>query len=186
MSAKQYRTASSVHGGLLRVSGVPNVAFGDRVEVLDHRGQRRNGEVIRAGREHTLLQVYEGDKVMVRVQVGAHEEGHNFSINGIKWLQQWNSGYSGFRNSQMAGISEYFVFEVPALGRVRGDQGFEDFLYQTGSSVDARWNGSWGLMRSYGGPTAGVPLQTLPTNADGQVPPRNASPGSRALARHEG
>ena len=24
-------------------------AFGDRVEVLDHRGQRRNGEVIRAG-----------------------------------------------------------------------------------------------------------------------------------------
>jgi V/A-type H+-transporting ATPase subunit B len=28
--------------------------------VLDHRGQRRNGEVIRAGREHTLLQVYEG------------------------------------------------------------------------------------------------------------------------------
>ncbi|MEX1310918.1 MAG: hypothetical protein AB1Z65_10895, partial [Candidatus Sulfomarinibacteraceae bacterium] len=55
-----------------------------------------------------LLQVYEGDKVMVRVQVGAHEEGHNFSINGIRWLQQWNSGYSGFRNSQMAGISEYF------------------------------------------------------------------------------
>jgi hypothetical protein len=120
-----------------------------------------------------MLQVYEGDKVMVRVQVGAHEEGHNFSINGIRWLQQWNSGYSGFRNSQMAGISEYFIFEVPALGRVQGGQEFEDFLYQTGSSVDARWNGSWGLMRSYGGPTAGVDLQTLPTNADGQVPPGN-------------
>jgi hypothetical protein len=38
-----------------------------------------------------LLRAYEGDKVSVRVQVGAHEEGHNFSINGIRWLQNWNT-----------------------------------------------------------------------------------------------
>jgi hypothetical protein len=113
-----------------------------------------------------LLRAYEGDKVSVRVQVGAHEEGHNFSINGIRWLQNWNSGVSGFRNSQMAGISEYFVFEVPAMQDVLG--GHEDFLYQAGSSVDARWNGSWGLMRSYKGPVQD--LIPLPTNPDGEVP----------------
>ena len=43
MSAKEYRTASSVHGGLLQVSGVANVAFGDRVEVRDRSGR---GEVV--------------------------------------------------------------------------------------------------------------------------------------------
>ena len=114
-----------------------------------------------------LMQVYEGDKVSLRVQVGAHEEGHNFSMNGIRWLQS-KSGYSGFRNSQMAGISEYFIFEVPASAPVKGGLPFEDYMYQTGSSVDARWNGSWGLMRAYA--EANPDLKPLPTNPNGKVP----------------
>jgi hypothetical protein len=113
-----------------------------------------------------LLRAYEGDKVYLRIQVGAHEEGHNFSMNGIRWLQQWNSGYSGFRNSQMAGISEYFIFRVPAVSDVQADT--EDFMYQTGSSVDARWNGTWGIMRAYKGLQSD--LKPLPSNPDGIIP----------------
>jgi hypothetical protein len=124
-----------------------------------------------------LMRVYEGDKVYLRVQVGGQEEGHNFSMNGIRWLQQWNSGYSGFRNSQMAGISEYFIFRVPAMAAAKNaplDNGqvFEDYMYQTGSSVDARWNGTWGIMRSYEGLLPD--LQPLPSNPDGKVPPMDA------------
>jgi len=123
-----------------------------------------------------MMNVYEGDKVHVRVQVGGQEEGHNFSMNGVRWLQNWQSGVSGYRNSQMAGISEYFIFEVPAMSRIIGEQEFEDFMYQTGSSVDARWNGTWGFMRAYKkNPQVAAPVQleTLPNNADGNVPSGN-------------
>jgi V/A-type H+-transporting ATPase subunit B len=60
MSAKEYRTMYSARGGLLRVREVPDVGFGDRVEVLDHKNRRRNGEVIRCSQEETLVQVFEG------------------------------------------------------------------------------------------------------------------------------
>jgi len=115
-----------------------------------------------------ILRAYEGDKVSIRIQVGAHEEGHNFSINGIRWLQSFGSPWSGYRNSQMAGISEYFRLEVPALDLVEPGQKFEDYMYQTGSSVDARWNGTWGLLRAYG--EVMPDLVPLPSNADGLVP----------------
>jgi hypothetical protein len=135
-----------------------------------------------------LMRVYEGDKVYLRVQVGAHEEGHNFGMNGIRWLQQWQSPYSGFRNSQMAGISEYFIFRVPAMVAAKNsvllDNGqelvFEDYMYQAGSSVDARWNGSWGIMRSYEGLLPD--LQPLPTNPDGKVPPMGGKGKKSAFA----
>jgi hypothetical protein len=35
-----------------------------------------------------LLRVYENDKVQIRILVGAHEETHNLTINGHKWLHQ--------------------------------------------------------------------------------------------------
>jgi len=128
-----------------------------------------------------ILQVYEGDRVSVRVQVGAHEEGHNFSINGIRWLQNWRSGVSGFRNSQAAGISENFIFDVPGLGAVSTGL-HEDYLYQTGSSTDARWNGSWGIMRAYDGAQGLLPdLLPLPTNPDGKTPPVGGQGGPPAF-----
>ena len=62
-----------------------------------------------------LLRVYENDKVQIRILVGAHEETHNMTINGHKWLHQPGTpqdplavNNSGYRNSQMAGISEHF------------------------------------------------------------------------------
>lgn len=127
-----------------------------------------------------MLRVYEGDKVSLRVQVGAHEEGHNFSMNGIRWLQNWKSGVSGFRNSQMAGISEYFFFNVPGMAAVKNPIGFEDYMYQTGSSVDARWNGTWGIMRAYDGLVDG--LQPLPNNLDGKTPPVGGQGGRPPFA----
>ena len=60
MSAKEFRTAASAQGGLLTVRGAKAVAFGDRVQIRDHRGRRRNGQVIRAAEDETLVQVFEG------------------------------------------------------------------------------------------------------------------------------
>ncbi|MBK9160166.1 MAG: V-type ATP synthase subunit B [Nitrosomonadales bacterium] len=60
MSDKEYRLASAARGGLLFMRGVPGVALGDRVVVLDHSGRRRNGQVIRTSNETVMIQVLEG------------------------------------------------------------------------------------------------------------------------------
>jgi manganese oxidase len=69
-----------------------------------------------------LLRAYENDRVQIRVLVGAHEEGHNFSIHGIKWFFEPGTpqdpaaiNNSGYRNSQMMGISEHFEFLAPLV-----------------------------------------------------------------------
>ncbi|MGB0714096.1 MAG: V-type ATP synthase subunit B, partial [Gammaproteobacteria bacterium] len=60
MSIQEYRYAAAAEGGLLVVEKVPGVAFGDRVEINDATGTRRNGQVIRAGEREVLVQVFEG------------------------------------------------------------------------------------------------------------------------------
>ncbi len=60
MREKEYRCASAAHNGLLFMEGVPGVAFGDRVLVRDHRGRRRNGQVILASERTVMVQVFEG------------------------------------------------------------------------------------------------------------------------------
>jgi hypothetical protein len=185
MRVRQGPASASPNDQTLGLAGDLSYAFQSRTDRADARlngpvgtwpyGLQTATQGAQAGDPFTpLLRVYEDDKVYVRVQVGAHEEGHNFSINGVRWLQSWASPYSGFRNSQMAGISEYFIFRTPGLGAVTvGD--FEDYMYQAGSSVDARWNGSWGIMRAYKEPAAadasGTPLIPLPSNPDGKAPP---------------
>jgi hypothetical protein len=118
-----------------------------------------------------IMRAYEGDQVRVRVQVGAHEEGHNFSIRGLKWLQQSSSSNSGYVDNQMMGISEWFSFELPDLMGVDGGYGQADYLYQVGSSTDAIWNGAWGLIRSYNTSDFGLrsDLVALPNNPDGEA-----------------
>jgi hypothetical protein len=37
---------------------------------------------------HAAAARLRGDKVQIRILVGAHEEGHNFSVHGIKWLYE--------------------------------------------------------------------------------------------------
>ena len=97
-----------------------------------------------------LLRAYENDRVQIRILVGATEEGHNFSVHGIKWLFEPSEPNSGYRNSQMMGISEHFEFVVPQL--IKNPLGaYVDRLWTAGSSTDDLWNGIWGLLRSYSG-----------------------------------
>ena len=60
MSAVEYRRATAAQGGLLVVSDVEGIAFGDRVRIRDHLGHQRNGQVIRSAEREALIQVFEG------------------------------------------------------------------------------------------------------------------------------
>jgi manganese oxidase len=115
-----------------------------------------------------LLRAYEDDRVQIRILVGAHEEGHNFAVNGVKWLFEPSSENSGFRNSQMMGISEHYEFIIPKLPKNSiGDSA--DYLYTAGRATDDLWNGLWGIMRGYR--KHQQDLRELPSNPDGQAPP---------------
>jgi hypothetical protein len=114
-----------------------------------------------------LMRAYQKDNVRVRVLVGAHEEGHNFSINGAKWFFEPGVPSSGWRNSQMMGISEHFEFQMPHFINPFGksERPFGDFLYAPGSATDDLWNGLWGILRLY---RDGQPnLIALPGNPQG-------------------
>ncbi|QIK37380.1 V-type ATP synthase subunit B [Caldichromatium japonicum] len=60
MSIKEYRTATEARGGLLVVRDVPGIAFSDRVQIKDHKGRVRSGQVIRASDQEVLILVFEG------------------------------------------------------------------------------------------------------------------------------
>ena len=110
-----------------------------------------------------LLRTYQGDKVQIRVLVGAHEEGHVKTVNGIKWLREPSERKSGWRGAQMMGISEHFELIAP-LTEVEGTKGpFWDHLYRPSTSMDGQWDGTWGLMRSYKNKQQN--LQPLPSNS---------------------
>ena len=121
-----------------------------------------------------LLRAYENDKVQIRILVGAHEETHNLTINGHKWLHQPGTpqdplavNNSGYRNSQVAGISEHFEF-LTGKESIQGNRPFIDYLYQNSASVDGQWNGIWGIFRVYNG-RLGLKsdLLALPNNMEG-------------------
>jgi manganese oxidase len=99
------------------------------------------------------LRTYSGDLVRVKIQAGAHEEEHNASIHGLKWLQG-GSGHgrapnSGWRNNQPGGISEQFTLSTPVLPTDTGRNGRADYAYSMDGSHDGWWSGVWGLMRAY-------------------------------------
>ncbi len=98
-----------------------------------------------------LLRATEGERVQVRTFVGAHEEGHNFTVHGVKWLFEPFDLDSGWRNSQMMGISEKYDFLLPgrAPEGVPGPRHRADFLYKPGAAVDDQWIGLWGILRTY-------------------------------------
>src|SRR6185369_3602834 len=130
-----------------------------------------------------LFRAYEQDRVQVRILVGAHEEGHNFNVHGHKWLfepgtpQDPNTvNNTGYRNSQMMGISEHFEFVAGQEAAVKGTFPFADYLYKPSASTDGQWNGTWGILRTYNGGVALQPdLVTLPNNPDGKAVTNNAN-----------
>ncbi|HSU15686.1 multicopper oxidase domain-containing protein [Longimicrobium sp.] len=95
-----------------------------------------------------LMRTYEDDRILVRLLVGAHEEGHNWGINGTRWLFERLSPNSGYRASQMAGISEWHEFNLNPLMTNRLDT-LADYQYRGGSAVDDQWHGQWGVIRAY-------------------------------------
>ena len=121
-----------------------------------------------------MMQAFEHDKVQIRVLVGAHEEGHNFSVNGMKWLFEPSWGDSGYRNSQMMGISEHFELEIPQLVK-NPLLSTQDYLWAAGSATDDLWNGLWGLFRVFRGSSAEI--LKLPNNPAGGKP---TAPGEEA------
>ncbi len=60
MKEVEHRKVSSLHGALMFVKGVENVAAGDRVAIRDRDGNKRNGQVIRTSKELVLVQIFEG------------------------------------------------------------------------------------------------------------------------------
>lgn len=116
-----------------------------------------------------LLRTFQGDRVQVRVLVGAYLFNHNFSVEGLKWLFEPSSSTSGYRDNQPMGISEHFEYQFTAP-TTKGKTA--DYLYMPGSGVNDQGQGLWGILRSYnaGGNPSSVPsLQPLPNNMGGGV-----------------
>lgn len=98
-----------------------------------------------------MLKVWSGDKVQIRILQGAHEEGHNFIAHGMRWLLEPSVKNSGYKSSQMLGISEHFEFEIDDVAKVRTDTPWADIPYFPGAATDDIWNGAWGIIRAYNG-----------------------------------
>ncbi|HEX9260883.1 MAG TPA: Ig-like domain-containing protein, partial [Acidimicrobiales bacterium] len=113
-----------------------------------------------------MMRAYMGDEVRIRIQVGAHEEEHTFTVHGMKWRQEPLNGNSGWRNSMSAGISEYMVLQTPVAFDVgSGTPAKVDYLYTMGAATEDLWNGVWGLFRSYGKVRRDLaPLPNSPTS----------------------
>jgi manganese oxidase len=104
---------------------------------------------VQAGDPFTpLLRAYEGDRLQLRVNVGSQEHGHNFTLQGSKWLREPDWADAGYTSSQMITISEKFTLQIPVIpDRIAGDRA--DYLYTFGAATDDLWNGAWGIMRSH-------------------------------------
>lgn len=121
-----------------------------------------------------MMRAYTGDLIRVKIQAGGHEEEHNATIHGVKWLQA-GSGFgrapnSGWRNAQAAGISEQFTFSAPVVPAVQTvkNGGVKDHAYSVDTSMDGWWTGMWGIARHYD--VARADLFALPTNPNPKAP----------------
>ena len=122
-----------------------------------------------------LLRTYEGDKVQVRVVVGAHMTPHYFTFNGVNWLFEPGTpndptaktqNNSGFRATQPMGISEHWemLFTTPVAAATTNSKQ-ADYLYMANSLTGGLQNGMWGLMRAY--KDKQQDLVALPNNSPG-------------------
>jgi manganese oxidase len=114
-----------------------------------------------------LLRAYEGDRVQIRVIVGAHMLPHDFTIHGVKWLFEPSYANSGYRNNQSMGISEHFefFFDAPRASPATDTaHNWSDYLYMTDASNQKHGiiDGMWGLFRAYKTKRADLPV--LSTN----------------------
>ncbi|TDF82172.1 manganese-oxidizing multicopper oxidase MnxG [Pseudomonas sp. H9] len=113
-----------------------------------------------------MLRTYSGDNVRLRMHAGGHEEEHNVTLHGLKWLQNGsgfgNSSNSGWKSSQMVGISEQLGFMAPVSMISSSSSPNGDYLYSLDAAHEGYWNGIWGVMRNY--TTQRNDLFALPNN----------------------
>ncbi|MFK0088056.1 manganese-oxidizing multicopper oxidase MnxG [Pseudomonas sp. NPDC090755] len=113
-----------------------------------------------------MLRTYSGDNVRLRMHAGGHEEEHNVTLHGVKWLQNGsgfgNSSNSGWKSSQMVGISEQLGFMAPVSMISSSASPNGDYLYSLDAAHEGYWNGIWGIMRNYTTPR--TDLFALPNN----------------------
>ncbi|WP_224367840.1 copper oxidase [Hyalangium versicolor] len=131
-----------------------------------------------------LLRAYEGEKVQMRVLVGAQLTPQHLGVQGLKWRFQPSEVNSGYRSSQTLGISEHFEleFKMPQ-GAAATATGATDYLY-TGTMADP-WitQGPWGLLRAYASQqtaATGGALQPVPASLS--TTPKPAAPDCPAEA----
>ncbi|BAN50734.1 manganese-oxidizing multicopper oxidase MnxG [Metapseudomonas resinovorans] len=137
-----------------------------------------------------LLRTYSGDNVRLRVNAGGHEEEHNVTLHGVKWLHSGtgfgSNSNSGWRASQMVGISEQLGFMVPVT-MMSGNTSYEaaDYLYSMDAALEGYWSGMWGVMRNYTAPRSDLfpvpnnprPVSSRNTSAfDGVCPRMSPNP----------
>lgn len=144
-----------------------------------------------------IFRAYSRDPVIFRFMGGAHEEGHNFTLAGHRWLHEPDDPNSNLYDSQFVMISEFFNMEVSGtqvIKRGTKNQGVErareagqtsfgsdmiipggagapgDYLYSS-QPLNDLWMGMWGIFRVPNKQIAD--LQPLPSNA----PPKTGTPG---------
>jgi hypothetical protein len=94
-----------------------------------------------------LLHGVEGDRVQMRLLVGAHTSMHDFTMHGVNWLAEPFWADSGYRSTQFMVLSEHYemLFTLPRLNQ----RASTDYLYNTSASFEGLTNGAWGLLRSW-------------------------------------
>ena len=120
-----------------------------------------------------MLKAYTGDPVVIRQVTGAHEEVHDFTLHGHRWLNEPDNPQSTVTDVQGSALAEYFNYEIQsgvprkaaksakdnrAAAGVGTDNGGAslvvngagqpgDYLYGS-SALDDQWLGMWGIFRT--------------------------------------
>ena len=113
-----------------------------------------------------LLRSYAGDDVQIRTLVTGQINPHNLAIHGVHWLSQPGWVDSGWRGSQVMGISEHFeqIFRLPSWVSTPtvGTGKQADYLLMAGAAAIEQAGGNWSLLRAYGDRRSD--LRPLPQN----------------------
>jgi hypothetical protein len=122
-----------------------------------------------------LLHGYEGDKVQVRLLVGAHTSMHDYTMHGLRWLAEPFHDNSGYRATQFITLSEHYelLFNLPRVGAGPST----DYLYNANASYEGLTNGAWGLLRSWNPEKPQGFLKLLDAAAPSPPPPLKPPPG---------
>jgi hypothetical protein len=106
-----------------------------------------------------IFEAFEDERVQVRLIQGAQEVQHVAALHDLGWRREANDRHSPFVGAQEIGISEHFEIGLDRLPTVGEGVDAVDRLYSD-TTVDALWNGAWGLLRTHNLPT---PAQIVST-----------------------